>query len=82
MLGMGIDENRCYFERFRQADDSLSRNYEGAGLGLYFLNVTSIYWVVKWAENNDKGYYFVLKSLLLNLMKLKKVPTTASKSTF
>jgi hypothetical protein len=32
--GIGIDaENRYYFIlRFRQSDDSLSRNYEGAGL--------------------------------------------------
>jgi hypothetical protein len=37
-----------------------------------------------WAENNpdDKEQYFVLKSLLLNPMKLKKSPTTASKVHF
>jgi hypothetical protein len=36
-----------------------------------------------WAENNPiKEQYFVLKSLLLNLMKLKKKSTTASEGTF
>jgi hypothetical protein len=33
-------------------------------------------------KTTDKGQYFVLKSLLLKPMKLKKGPTTASKSTF
>jgi hypothetical protein len=36
-----------------------------------------------WAENNpDKGAVFCLKSLLLNPMKLKRSPTTASENTF
>jgi signal transduction histidine kinase len=35
--GIGIDSNKIdiIFERFRQVDDSLNRNYDGAGLGLY-----------------------------------------------
>jgi PAS domain S-box-containing protein len=32
--GIPADMNRKIFERFRQADDSLTRAYEGAGLGL------------------------------------------------
>jgi hypothetical protein len=57
-----------FFERFRQADDSLSRNYEVPDWDCIFLNVTSIYWVVKYGQKTTqiKEQYFVLKSLLLN----------------
>jgi len=34
-IGIPIEQKETIFERFRQGSDSLNRNYEGAGLGLY-----------------------------------------------
>jgi signal transduction histidine kinase len=63
--GIGIDSNKIdvIFERFRQVDDSLNRNYDGAGLGLYISNTyTELLGGKIWAENNvDKGAIFYFK---------------------
>ena len=63
--GIGIDSNKIdvIFERFRQVDDSLNRNYDGAGLGLYISkSYTELLGGKIWAENNlDKGAVFYFK---------------------
>jgi signal transduction histidine kinase len=51
--GIGIDSNKIdiIFERFRQVDDSLHRNYDGAGLGLYISkSYTDLFWAKIWAK--------------------------------
>jgi hypothetical protein len=76
--GIGIDAKKIdvIFERFRQTDDSLSRNYEGAGLGLYISKCyIDLLGGKIWAENNpDKGAVFCFKIPLIKPMKLKRNP--------
>jgi PAS domain S-box-containing protein len=59
---IGINSNQIdlLFERFRQEDDSLNRNYDGAGLGLYIAkSYVDLLGGKIWAENNlDTGAIF------------------------
>lgn len=60
--GIGINSNQIglLFERFRQEDDSLNRNYDGAGLGLYIAKTyVDLLGGQIWAANNvDNGAVF------------------------
>jgi PAS domain S-box-containing protein len=60
--GIGINSSKIdlIFERFIQEDDSLNRNYEGAGLGLYIAkSYVNLLGGKIWAANNiDKGAVF------------------------
>jgi PAS domain S-box-containing protein len=38
-IGINMDQKETIFERFSQGSDSLNRNYEGAGLGLYISKI-------------------------------------------
>jgi signal transduction histidine kinase len=62
--GVGIekDKQKIIFERFRQADDGLSRRYEGAGLGLAISkNLVEMMGGRIWVESVvEKGSYFIL----------------------
>jgi signal transduction histidine kinase len=64
--GVGIrqDQQEIVFERFRQASESLSRNYEGAGLGLAISKAyVEILGGKIWLESElDKGsaFYFTI----------------------
>jgi signal transduction histidine kinase len=64
--GVGISKKyqEVIFERFRQADDSLSRNYGGAGLGLAISRgLIELMGGKIWVESEpDKGsvFYFTL----------------------
>ena len=69
--GMGIspEQREIIFERFRQGSESLSRNYEGAGLGLsisksYVEMLGGKIWVVSNTDNNGKEdgsvFYFTI----------------------
>jgi PAS domain S-box-containing protein len=67
--GIGIDSTKTeiIFERFRQLDDSLNRNYDGAGLGLYISkSYADLLGGSIWAENNaDNGAVFYFKIPLI-----------------
>lgn len=74
--GYGIpkDKLNLIFERFRQVSESLSRNYEGAGLGL---SITKAYIEMLggniWAESNlGKGSTFYFTIPYTNSTKAKK----------
>lgn len=60
--GIGINSSKIdlIFERFIQEDDSLNRNYEGAGLGLYIAkSYVNLLGGKIWAANNiDNGAVF------------------------
>ncbi|MGO4819153.1 response regulator [Flavobacterium sp. W22_SRS_FP1] len=60
--GIGINSTKLdlIFERFRQEDDSLNRNYDGAGLGLYIAkSYVNLLGGKIWAANNtDSGAIF------------------------
>jgi len=64
--GMGIGEKQkdFIFERFRQGSESLTRNYEGAGLGLAISKAYAVMLGGKiWVESNEgKGsvFYFTI----------------------
>ena len=63
--GIGINSAKIdlLFEKFRQEDDSLNRNYDGAGLGLYIAkSYVDLLGGQIWAKNNeDKGAVFYFK---------------------
>ena len=75
--GIGIDSKKIdiIFERFRQVDDSLSRNYDGAGLGLYIAkSYIDLLGGRIWAENNtDHGSVFYFKIPLIKSNETDKV---------
>ncbi|MEI6347437.1 MAG: PAS domain S-box protein [Bacteroidota bacterium] len=63
-LGIRKDQQQLVFERFRQANDSLTRNYEGAGLGLsiskaYVEMLGGKIWVES-TEGAGSTFYFTL----------------------
>lgn len=78
--GIGIDSKKIdiIFERFRQVDDSLSRNYDGAGLGLYIAkSYIDLLGGRIWAENNtDHGSVFYFKIPLIKSNETDKVVQT------
>jgi len=59
-IGINSDKTDLIFERFTQEDDSLNRNYEGAGLGLYIAkSYVDLLGGKIWAANNiDTGAIF------------------------
>jgi PAS domain S-box-containing protein len=59
-IGINSDKIDIMFERFTQEDDSLNRNYEGAGLGLYIAkSYVNLLGGKIWAANNaDYGAVF------------------------
>ncbi|HEY4618056.1 MAG TPA: response regulator [Flavobacterium sp.] len=63
--GIGINSSKIelLFEKFRQEDDSLNRNYDGAGLGLYIAkSYVDLLGGKIWAANNvDNGAIFYFK---------------------
>ena len=67
--GIGIDSTKIeiIFDRFRQVDDSLNRNYDGAGLGLYISKAyVNFLGGQIWAENNTEAgasFYFKIPSI-------------------
>jgi PAS domain S-box-containing protein len=82
--GIGIDSDKIevIFERFRQADDSLNRSYDGAGLGLYISqSYVNLLGGKIWAENNmDQGAVFCFKIPLRKVNELEseiQVPSVA-----
>jgi len=78
--GIGIDSNKIdiIFERFRQVDDSLHRNYDGAGLGLYISkSYTDLLGGKIWAENNtDNGAVFYFKIPFIKPNEIEKEAKT------
>ncbi len=94
--GIGIPDEikKMIFERFRQGSESLTRNYEGAGLGL---SISKAYVEILggkiWVENNShqNGYtsgatfYFTIPNLPLsktiNLSKLTALVKTTKTET-
>lgn len=70
-VGIGKEQTKLIFERFRQGSDSLTRNYEGAGLGLaiskaYVEMLGGKIWVESKEENLVSGnegntiFYFTI----------------------
>jgi len=73
-VGVNIEKEKIIFERFRQGSESLSRNYEGAGLGLsiskgYVEMLGGKIWVEskynsfpgeKESEENGSTFYFTV----------------------
>jgi len=68
--GVGINENELphIFERFRQADGSTSRKYEGTGLGLYLAKefIDLHHGDIEVASTVGKGSEFIVKLRLGN----------------
>jgi len=53
-VGIHVKNRETIFERFRQGEDSLNRNYEGAGLGLYISKeYVKMLGGKIWFESND-----------------------------
>jgi len=63
-IGIPIDQQNHIFERFRQADDSTSRKYEGTGLGLTISrNLVELMGGKMWLNSNEgegSAFYFTL----------------------
>lgn len=74
--GIGINSNQIglLFERFRQEDDSLNRNYDGAGLGLYIAKTyVDLLGGQIWAANNvDNGAVFYFESPFIKPNEIDK----------
>jgi PAS domain S-box-containing protein len=74
--GIGINPNQIdlLFERFRQEDDSLNRNYDGAGLGLYIAkSYVDLLGGKIWAENNvDNGAIFYFEIPYIRPYEIEK----------
>jgi PAS domain S-box-containing protein len=63
-IGMNPEQNKIIFERFRQGNESLTRNYEGAGLGLsiaksYVEMLGGTIWIES-EESIGSTFYFTL----------------------
>ncbi len=63
-VGIDLDHQQVIFERFRQGSESLSRNYEGAGLGLsiskaYVEMLGGTIWVES-TEGKGSTFFFTL----------------------
>jgi PAS domain S-box-containing protein len=79
--GIGINSNKIdlIFERFRQEDDSLNRNYDGAGLGLYIAkSYVDLLGGKIWAANNvDSGSVFYFQIPFIKPTEIdKEIQTT------
>jgi len=65
--GIGIDKKnqKAIFERFKQADETISRTYGGSGLGLYITKeiVTKMGGEISLNSSPNKGSEFILKIL-------------------
>ncbi len=71
--GIAPEQKEIIFERFRQGSDSLTRNYEGAGLGLAISKAYVEMMGGKiWVETNGKGSTFCFTIPCLNGKKEKK----------
>lgn len=82
--GIGINSSKIdlIFEKFTQEDDSLNRNYDGAGLGLYIAkSYVDLLGGQIWAKNNmDKGAVFYFKIPFIKPTEIDKelqVPISA-----
>ncbi|PKP17359.1 MAG: hypothetical protein CVU05_15660 [Bacteroidetes bacterium HGW-Bacteroidetes-21] len=69
-VGIPLEQREMIFERFRQGSESLSRNYEGAGLGLsiskaYVEMLGGKIWVESELEKGS-GFYFKIPYLIDN----------------
>ncbi len=64
-VGISQEQTEIIFERFRQVDESLSRNYEGAGLGLsiskaYVEMLGGKIWVESEEGEGKSTFYFTI----------------------
>jgi PAS domain S-box-containing protein len=63
-IGMNPEQNKIIFERFRQGNETLTRNYEGAGLGLsiaksYVEMLGGEIWIES-EESKGSTFYFTI----------------------
>ena len=81
--GIGIPEDKIHiiFERFRQADDSITRKYGGTGLGLSISKqIVELLGGKLWVESlpgQGSTFYFTLPVSRITIPKIKEIQSPA-----